>query len=345
MTDTKYAYVISTDFPNAKADPARLESEIQASTITVALKSIVTEGDVCDVWFKAELSAEEQTTLDGLVAAHSGEPIEPEGDPTTPSGIPLVVPAPREGPSVNFVTHNWADPCTWFGQSVRETGLELVGHGNGKLFSSHRRHWIDLNHGRYYREDLIKAAYLPKVYVDGVEKTERAPFADSGGDYIIDYVTGTVEFFETPSGTVTADFSYANGSRYTIAPTAGKKLIVENSEVQFSEDLVMNDTIHFQAWAYNPMDPPNKVPVTEATTYKTIRDFVDEARGVYPVIPRVGGSERGLTTAHIVFPFNYKTVKELAASYGLEIRVWLDGDIPYEGKFATATFYCTSKDE
>jgi hypothetical protein len=265
--------------------------------------------------------------------------------PKSPSGIPLEIPEPREGSSLVIVTHNWCDPTTWFGQSERVED-ETLSSEDDTEFSSAHEHWIDLTHGKFYGEDRVSAPYLPKVYVDGVQATERIPWAASGGDFEIDYHAGTVTFFEAQTGkTVTADYSYENGSLFIVAPQAGRVLVIENSEVQFGEDLIMLDTINFQPWAYNPADLPNKVPVGAATIYKTIRDFIDEARGVYPVVPAIGGSARGLTNKHVVFPYNYKTVQELPASMGVEIRVWLDDDIQYEGEFATATFYCTSKDE
>lgn len=75
MASTKYTYSISTDFPNGKVASDRLAVEIQQSSIVTALDYIGTTGDDCDIWFKAALSSEDETTLDGIVAAHSGEPL------------------------------------------------------------------------------------------------------------------------------------------------------------------------------------------------------------------------------------------------------------------------------
>jgi hypothetical protein len=76
MASTKYTYSISTDFPNEKVSVSRLTSEIQTSAIITALSSINTNGDDCDIWFKDALSGGDETILDNLVAAHSGEPFE-----------------------------------------------------------------------------------------------------------------------------------------------------------------------------------------------------------------------------------------------------------------------------
>ncbi len=253
---------------------------------------------------------------------------------------------PRKvGSGLICVTHNWCDPTTWYTQSVRVENENLVDSGDGLTFVSAFPNWIDMKHGKVYREDLISAGYLPVVKVDGVVKTERAPWATEGGVFQIDYKTGQVTFFSSVAGrTVTASYSRAAGSMFIIRPEAGKRLWVEYSEVQFSKDILLKASTHFQPWAYNPADPPNKVPVASPTTYKTLDNYIEEANGAYPLIPAMGGA-RGFAQDRITFPFKYATVKELLSSIGLEIRVWLEGDVPYEGEYGTATFYCTSYDE
>lgn len=72
---TKYTYSISNDFPNEAVAPDKLESEISDSSITVALDYINTNGDDCEIWFKADLTAGQQTTLANVVGAHDGEPL------------------------------------------------------------------------------------------------------------------------------------------------------------------------------------------------------------------------------------------------------------------------------
>jgi len=252
----------------------------------------------------------------------------------------------KDGSGLVVVTYNWCDRSTWYQQSERKTG-HLLTVKNNLIFESGISNWIDLTHGRIYREDLVAAPYEVKIYNDGVQLAERAPFADSGGDFVVDYRTGEVTFAEMPSGPVTADFSHENGSLFTIKPSEGKRLWIEDSEVQFSTDIDIKDTIHFQAFAYNPQGPPvPKIPVSLPTTYKTAGDFVDEARGAYPQVPAFGGnSGRGLSQPHLVFPFKYLQLKELFYSYGLEIRVWLENDNEFGGERATATFYCSSHSE
>ena len=70
----EYTYSV-TDTANDKVDAGSLTSEIQASSITIALDKIDVTGSVLGIFFKASISTEEETTLDGIVAAHTGEPL------------------------------------------------------------------------------------------------------------------------------------------------------------------------------------------------------------------------------------------------------------------------------
>ena len=70
----KYTYSIGTDFPNQKVDVDALAIEIENSSISVALVEITTKGDNCNIFFASALSGPEQATLDGIVAAHQGDP-------------------------------------------------------------------------------------------------------------------------------------------------------------------------------------------------------------------------------------------------------------------------------
>jgi len=79
----KYTYSISNDFPNQKVNPTGLTNAIRNATITVALDYINTDNDDCDVWFKLALSGAEETTLSGVVAAHTAAPMSSDPAPVT----------------------------------------------------------------------------------------------------------------------------------------------------------------------------------------------------------------------------------------------------------------------
>ena len=83
-------YSISNDTLNGVVDTGALAEEIKSSSITIALEGIISSGDSLTVNFKAAISAQEQTELDGLIAAHTGDPIEDvstiEMKPVLPQG-------------------------------------------------------------------------------------------------------------------------------------------------------------------------------------------------------------------------------------------------------------------
>jgi hypothetical protein len=182
------------------------------------------------------------------------------------------------------------------------------------------------------------------VYVDGVPATERTPFADTGGDYVIDYEAGTVTFSASQSGKViTADYSYQNGSTFYIIPDAGKKLWIEKSEAQFTVDTIMNDTMIYQPFAINPGDPGGpKVPADIGHVYKKVQDLIQEANGVFPEISPFGGVKRGLQANQVNMPFDFGTIRELKSSWGVEIRIWLETNSAFGGEFSSVTLYCMS---
>lgn len=67
---TKFTYSISNDTKNGDVVQSSLYNEIINSNITIALESVNSEGDVLEINFNTDLSAGEETTLDGIIADH-----------------------------------------------------------------------------------------------------------------------------------------------------------------------------------------------------------------------------------------------------------------------------------
>jgi hypothetical protein len=271
-------------------------------------------------------------------------------------------------------THNLADPTTWYTKSVRVTdaSLQVIADTDNKEFEhpSEHKNWIDLIHGKVMDEDGVieyqQAAnpgdphgYGVVVKVDGVEQTMRPPFATDwteGGDYYVDYESGKVVFEDSQTGTVTASFSYRStapgNSMWILKPLPGKQLEIEKAEVQYTSDVIINDTITHRAMGYVGVFAPQLVPVPfpdpytlielDISKYKTLGQIVDEARGAYPVIPAIGGAARGLSHDSFGFPFIYGAVRVLKSAAGMELQVYLEDDKPCGGERATGTFYCAS---
>jgi len=74
--DQTYTYNVSQTL-NDKVDTDRLSIEVHDSSITIALNFIDVANGIISLVFKAELSDDEELTLDGIIAAHSGEPVLP----------------------------------------------------------------------------------------------------------------------------------------------------------------------------------------------------------------------------------------------------------------------------
>ena len=146
MAATKYTYSISTDFPNGVVATDRLTVEIQDSTIITALDYINTSGDDCDIWFKAAISAGDETTLNGIVAAHSGEPLpymqfDANGNLittmpyTTSASYPIVT--MLDIPETASNLHQ-----SWETQVAPETTTYKYIHINGELTGTEGRCWL-----------------------------------------------------------------------------------------------------------------------------------------------------------------------------------------------------------
>lgn len=69
----------------------RLTNEIRASAITIALDYCNYEETTLTIYFKANLLAEDVTILDGIITAHTGEPIPYSPSPVNADGIPLTI--------------------------------------------------------------------------------------------------------------------------------------------------------------------------------------------------------------------------------------------------------------
>jgi hypothetical protein len=337
---SSYNYSIASDTANAKVNSPKLTIEIDESSITIGLDRIDTDGDTLTIVFDSSLSAEEETTLDGLIGAHDGESIpvvespqlvtlEEKKSPTT-NRLEVQIMKP-EGSSATIVTYDWCDKTTWYQKSTEVTGETMTDSGDGLTFNSVNEYWIDLTHGKLYDEYNLADKKEPKIYDNGTEVTSGIT---------IDYTSGDVTFDSAPTGPITCDYWYAGDSTWTLVPTVGKSIFIEHAELNFSSDVLVNSPFNFEIWVYNPYDLPNKV-LYQKVKYKNIRDIINAANLGQGYIPKIAGLQNDV----LVFPFNYATVKPLQTSTGAELRVSIDNDEEITGEWATATFYVLSEDE
>lgn len=263
--------------------------------------------------------------------------------PKTTRGNEKITIDPPENSRVETISPNWCDKTTWYYNSVQVEDEELTDSGDHTIYNpAISRTWIDVTHGRLTQEHRIRAIYAPIVKVNSVTKTENSP-ESSDGDYSIDYDTGAVIFNEALIGTETveASYYYENGSEWIVAPTSGKVLRLTQVELQFSTDAIINDSILFQLYVAG-------YPYGSPTVYQTMQDYINEASLAYPTIPAMGGeSWRGLPVPIHIFrwPYAERGATDLKSSFGMQIHIKLENDIPMGGHVAIATFYGVSEDE
>lgn len=70
-----YTYSVQDDFPYHKVDAGKLHAEVKDSAIVSVLDGVTVRETTCEVMFVTELSSGDETVLDGIVAAHDGEPL------------------------------------------------------------------------------------------------------------------------------------------------------------------------------------------------------------------------------------------------------------------------------
>lgn len=373
-TPTSYNYSISGDF-SAGLSEDRLTQEITGSSIVIALDNISRSGDVCAITFKDVLSVGDEATLTALVAAHSGQPLP---NPVADDGIPLVAfpsrqpdgvvkvaISGRQGKEVNYGSHDFTKPESWYYESTRVTNKTLT--QNGSNWESGDSNIITIDDGLIFDEDAAIVdqqeanpsnphGYLISLTVDGVAKTRRPRYKVTGGDYTLNPTTGVfTPISEDWTGkTVVASYSVAGGSGFFLIPTdPGRTLIINKVRVKVSTDIQLKSSILVQIQgpagvfapdlvASNVLPADYMIDLTPMTVYKTIDQLFDEVDEVEEFAASGFAGPRGHTHGRRVFTFRYETVRTLYSSLGMRMRVSLEGDTAATGERATAIFYCTS---
>jgi hypothetical protein len=213
-------------------------------------------------------------------------------------------------------------------------------------------------HGKIFGEDSLKSSdgysYKVSVKINDVAKTEQDPHYGVGGDFTVNYTDGYIDFIseQNPADTITVTYFYQNGSRFTLKPSSGKEYKLTLAEVQFSTDIILTDTVVFQTYGYAGVFAPqlglpyNTLIAIQTYKYKTIQDYIVDSIKSHPLINAIGGSGwRGMNYDIVIFDWDYVSSAVLYSAYGMETRVYLEHNIPLQGSYSTATFYCTVDNE
>jgi len=267
-------------------------------------------------------------------------------------------------PKKTFISHDWTDKTTWTEASARIVDEVASGSGNGLNYSLSFIDIIDTYHGKITHEDYLtdgSNSYRVVVKVNGVPKAEQDPHVGAGGDYVVNYNSGTITFNSQLSGSdqVQVTYHHASSSIFTIRPDSGNVIRLDFAEVQFSSNVIVKDSVIFQPYGFvdvfapqllttngGPLPPGTKIPLGNPVKYKTMRDYQNEAVKSYPAYDAIGGSGwRGTPFGVVVLDWDYVSSTVLKSSCGMEIRIYLEHNEPFGGSYATATFYCTSEKE
>lgn len=255
-----------------------------------------------------------------------------------------------------FITHDWADKTTWYTNAGYSADEAATDSGDHLTYTLAHASVVDTYHGKLSGESTLKDAadrsFRVAVKVNGTAKAERDPHYGTGGDYSVNYAAGSVTFFSAlaPSDAVTVTYHYATDSVCTLKPATGKVLVIDFAECQFSEDIVVNDSVVFQPYGYAGVfapqlgyPPTTLIPLGSPTIYKGMRDYQNEAVKAWPLYPPIGGAGwRGMGVGVLVLDWDYVASLTLDSAAGMEIRIWLEHDAPFGGAFSTATLYCRS---
>lgn len=286
--------------------------------------------------------------------------------PRTADGKSINAIWPTEGSKKTFVSCDWTDRTTWCYSAIRvvDEVATCLNDPTCTSYSVVSGNLIDVYHGKITGEDFLKDAvgnsFRVQVKVNGTSSLEQDPHFSSGSDHIIDYNAGRITFLsgKQSGDVVTVTYHYGKSSVFVIKPDPGKILKIKDVEVQFANDIFITDSVRFQPYGlveifapqYCPSPYPSGtlIPLGNPSVYKTMNDYVNEANGAYPIIPKMTSSFtpnwRQLDCDVITFPWHYAATSDIDSSKGMEVRISLQHDTPFSGSTATATFYCLSID-
>lgn len=290
---------------------------------------------------------------------------------TNTNGVMLVEPSIRYGSpdetSSTYCSHDFSDPTTWYQRSQRH--LEET-PTTSDHFSYQLAHFPVINGNSYKlygRENAMpmpdssftgRAQFQLEIKINGNTVLQN----DVNYAWTINYMTGQLIFTNRipNDDIVTVNYSAISEqdpfpSRYILKPPTGKMLVVEHVEIQFSETVIINDDIVFSLWAGLPIEqsPAYGLPQYVNSpmnpwrqSYRCAHDFVNNGNEGQGYIAPFGGTERGLSSNTLVFPFKYIQAFPVESKWNSELHIELAHNLPYgNADIATCSFYTSLKDQ
>lgn len=269
------------------------------------------------------------------------------------------------GGGFRYITHDYTKPVTWWHESTEHTGVATSTSDSLTYTIDGHTNLIDVRHGKLTFEDGIDAttvapngntmtSIIPQVYEDAVliPDTNEKISPTSGDEYSIDYENGTITFAVARTGTITVDFRKSGSSKYIIVPGTDERLILEDAEIDVSEDIDMSSPIQTQVFGSHTTQTGGAIVLLQTKRYKTFHDFQAAARKFWGPVPASFGGSGGVASPKWTFQWEYSRSDELYkdANYVDEnlnaseitlnrLEVSIDGDQPLGGSVLTMTFY------
>jgi hypothetical protein len=252
--------------------------------------------------------------------------------------------------SRSFTTPDYSNPCTWYFNKTQVTG-ETLTTSDDTIYNSGR----DVTDWNHYWMDWRRIPNNARVdYPELKLKVYKNDALITTG-YTVDSTNGVITFgtANDPADVIKVDYCYGIDASFELAPVAGKKLLVDYVEVQFSQGCTFNGDIPlmFQAIYNGPAIAPLGIPLNTDVAVKNYEyydadDFLNESTGTM-----VGESFGRLTKQYLVLPWSYLTGHTLKPAGDATTNLANNefnkllvkqavNNIVADCEIATATFYC-----
>ena len=216
MADVKYTFSVSQDFPNGVVAPDKLEYEIRNSAIVIALSYINIVNDTCEIYFKAELTPEDEVVLENIVHNHDGEPFISYDEVKVVNAIKLEA-TNLSGKIEVHESSRTAGTTTYFTGSGDDPN-DIMDVGNGELFMLRHRIGDPMTQYLYLDFNIVEnPTWIHEGYII---------WKDAQFDLISFEIVPLIPTWTLSSGT-----NYKLYNNYMIIPAEG------NGNVEITSDL------------------------------------------------------------------------------------------------------------
>jgi len=295
--------------------------------------------------FSHVLSDEDNTTLDAIVAAHTGVRPGPTPQEVTIPGLIIDKGALRAAmykptdASDPMVSHNFGDATTWVMGSEYFSGalVRLDNHiapgVHAWTLPDNKKRIIDTEHGKCGSlEHYLDEKYRLDVYVGGERKS--VDLLHEQGDYSCDYREAIIQFHTEPAEgqAVTAECYIAASSKFCFYPPHGISWRIDEVELNQSDDAKLKDhdglptyvSFDTQLYAKGPDNAPvaplpfELIPglgaarVAKMRIYRHFDNLVDESNDYYEIdVPPNADARIEPTQKRRISKWKYKGIKPL----------------------------------